>query len=78
VKVTILSPKHVIYEGEAKSLFLPGDRAEFEILDYHAPILSLLLPGDVVVDWEERVPITRGIVRFDSNECVILVEEQSP
>jgi len=77
VKLTILSPKQVIYEGEAKSLFLPGDRAEFELLDYHAPILSLLLPGDVVVDWEERIPISKGIVRFDNNECVILVEQQS-
>lgn len=77
MKVTILSPKEMIYEGEAKSVFLPGDRAEFEVLDYHAPIMSLLLPGDVVVDWEQRIPISKGIVRFDNNECVILVEKSS-
>lgn len=75
MKVTILNPKHVIFEGEAKSVFLPGDMAEFEILDGHAPIVSLLRPGKVVVDWEHVVPIQQGMVRFDKAECVILVEE---
>lgn len=75
MQVTILNPKHVLFEGEAKSVFLPGDLAEFEILDHHAPIVSLLLPGDVVLDWETRIPIKRGMVKFDRNECMILVEE---
>ncbi len=34
VKVTVLNPKHVLFEGEAASVFLPGDLAEFELLDY--------------------------------------------
>ena len=74
MKVTILSPKRVLFEGDAKSVFLTGDIAEFELLDYHAPIISLLRPGTVTVDWEHRIPIRRGMVRFDNNECVILTE----
>jgi len=74
VKITILSPKRVVYEGEAKSLFLPGEEAEFEILEHHAPIVSMLRRGFVTVDWETRVPIEKGMVRFENNECVILVE----
>jgi F0F1-type ATP synthase epsilon subunit len=54
---------------------LPGDKTEFEILDYHAPIVSLLRPGDIVVDWEKRVPVKRGLVKFDRSECVVLIEE---
>ncbi len=77
MKVTVLSPKQTVYEGEAESVFLPGDLAEFEILDYHAPIVSLLRAGNVVVDWDKRIPIRRGMVKFDRNECVILVEEES-
>ena len=73
--MTILNPKHVVFEGEAKSVFLPGDLAEFEIMDYHAPIISLLKPGDVVVDWKMRVPIKKGMVKFDKEECTILIEE---
>ena len=75
MKVKILNPKHVLFDGEATSVFLPGDMAEFELLDFHAPIVSLLRPGSVVVDWKTRIPIKRGMVRFDRNECMILVEE---
>ena len=73
--VTILNPKHVVYEGDAQSVFLPGDQGEFEILDFHAPIVSLLKPGNVVVDWKTRIPIKNGMVKFDDSGCVILVEE---
>jgi F-type H+-transporting ATPase subunit epsilon len=75
MRVQILNPKHVLFEGEAKSVFLPGDLAEFEILDHHAPIVSLLNRGEVVLDWEKKIPITRGMVKFDRNECIILVEQ---
>lgn len=75
MKLTILNPKHVLYNGEANNVFLPGDLAEFELLDWHAPIVSLLVAGTVIVDWETRIPIKNGMVRFDNNECVILVEE---
>jgi F-type H+-transporting ATPase subunit epsilon len=77
LKLTVLSPKQTIFEGEAQSVFLPGDLAEFEILDYHAPIVSLLRAGNVLVDWSERIPIRQGMVKFDRNECMILVEEES-
>ncbi len=78
MKVTVLSPRQVIHEGTARRVFLPGDLAEFELLDYHAPIVSLLRTGDVVIDGVTRVPIHRGMVKFDRNECTILVEETSP
>ena len=75
MKVLILNPKHVVFEGEAKNVFLPGDMAEFELMDYHVPIVSLLRPGKVIVDWDKVIPIKKGMVKFDNNECVILVEE---
>ena len=75
--VTVLSPKRVVFSGQARSVQLAGDLAEFEILDYHAPIVSLLRPGNVVVDGEHKIPINRGMVKFFENDCMILVEETS-
>jgi F-type H+-transporting ATPase subunit epsilon len=75
MKVVILNPKHVIFDGEAKNVFLPGDMAEFELMDFHAPIVSLLRPGKVIVDWKTTIPIKKGMVKFDMNECTVLVEE---
>lgn len=75
MNVAILSPRRVLFDGKAASVFLPGDQAEFELLDSHAPIVSLLAPGNVMVDWNTSIPVRRGMVKFDRNECMILVEE---
>lgn len=73
----ILNPKHVVFQGEAESVFLPGDAGEFELLAYHVPIVSLLKEGEIVVDWKTRIPIKRGMVRFLGEECVVLLEQQA-
>ncbi len=71
----ILSPKNLIYENEVTSLFLKGDRGEFELLAYHYPLVGILTEGDLVVDQTKRIPVKSGIVRFYANECTVLVEE---
>ena len=72
----VLNPKHIVFQGDAESVFLPGDAGEFELLAYHAPILSLLKEGEIVVDWKTRIPIKKGMVRYLDGECVILLDEQ--
>lgn len=72
----VLNPKQVVFEGQVRSVFLPGDAGEFELLPYHAPIISLLKTGEIVVDWERRIPIRKGMVRFLGDECVILLEQE--
>ena len=73
--LTVLNPKHVLYEGQVESVFLPGDQGEFEVLTHHAPIVSLLKEGKVIVDWETVIPIKKGMVKFFGNDCVVLAEE---
>ena len=75
-KCTILSPNDLIYEEQVQSLFLTGDAGEYEILAYHYPLIGVLKKGDVIVNWQEKVPIKGGVVRFFANECIILVEEE--
>lgn len=72
----VLNPKQIVFEGQVRSVFLPGDAGEFELLPYHAPIISLLKMGDIVVDWKERIPIRKGMVRFLGDQCVILLEQE--
>ena len=74
-KVTILNPKRTIYEGEARSVFLPGDTGEFEVLELHKPIISLLRRGEIIIDWNKSVAITKGVMRMRKDELVALVEE---
>lgn len=75
-KLTVLSPNELIYEKEVHSVFLEGDDGEFELLAYHYPLISVLKKSDVVINWNERLPVKGGVVRFFANECTVLVEDE--
>ena len=75
-KCVIMSPRALIYENEVQSVFLTGDRGEFEVLAYHYPVIGLLKQSSIIIDWKDSVPIKAGIVRFFANECIILIEEE--
>lgn len=72
---TILSPKNIIFENNVNSLFIKGDRNEYELLAYHYPLVGLVQQCDIIIDWKRRLPIRSGILRFFANECTILIEE---
>ena len=72
---TILSPKNLVFENDVTSLFIIGDRSEYELLAYHYPLVGIIQKGDIIVDWKRKISIRSGILRFFANECTILVEE---
>lgn len=72
----VMSSKSLIYENEVHSVFLMGDRGEYELLAYHYPVVGVLVRGNIVIDWKDSLPIKAGIVRFMANECIILIEEE--
>ena len=74
-KTTILNANRILFEGDVASLFLPGTTGEFEILDFHKPIVSLLREGAIVIDWERRLNVRSGVIRMDGREAVAIVEE---
>ena len=74
-KATILTPNRVVYEGEAWSVFLPGTTGEFEVLEFHKPIISLLRRGKIVIDWKKEIAIKKGAVKMVKDELVAIVEE---
>ncbi len=71
----ILSPKNTLFESEISSLFICGNKSEYEILPYHYPIVGLVRQGNIIIDWKKKIPVRSGIVRFFANECTVLVEE---
>ncbi len=74
-KAIILTPNRILYEGEAWSVFLPGATGEFEVLELHKPIISLLRDGKILIDWAKEIPIKKGAVKMERNELVAIVEE---
>ena len=73
----ILTPDKKVFEGEASSVTLPGTLGSFEILNHHAPIISTLQDGKLVVRGngkEETFLIQGGVVEALNNVVTVLAE----
>lgn len=75
MQVDILTPDQSLFSGEATSVSLPGVKGRFQILQRHAPLVSSLVKGEVVVETsngKEQFAIEGGIVEVLKNKVVIL------
>ncbi len=50
MQVEIISPEAILLQAEVNSVAVPGVNGEFQMLDNHAPIVSLLQEGKVIID----------------------------
>ena len=46
----IVSPEATLFSGEVTSVAVPGVMGEFEMLNNHAPVVSLLKEGNVKIN----------------------------
>ena len=46
----IVSPEATLFSGEVVSVTVPGVNGEFQMLNNHAPIVSLLQEGEVKIE----------------------------
>jgi F-type H+-transporting ATPase subunit epsilon len=51
----IVSPEATLFEGTVNSVSVPGVNGEFQLLDNHAPIVSLLQEGQVKIGGDIRI-----------------------
>jgi len=73
----ILTPDKKVYEGEASSVTLPGALGQFEILNNHAPIISTLEDGKLIIrnsGKEEVFFIQGGVAECLNNVITVLAE----
>lgn len=63
-----------IFEGQSSSVTLPGVEGEFEILDFHKPIISQLKNGVILVDNHKEISIGGGIAKMKRQRLVAIVD----
>ncbi len=51
----IISPEAVLLQSEVNSVAVPGVNGEFQMLDNHAPIVSLLQKGKIIIDGNPEI-----------------------
>ena len=73
----ILTPEKKFFEGDVSIATFPGVDGSFQILDNHAPLISLLQEGVVEYKSKEasqRLTITGGVVEVLKNKVVLLAD----
>jgi F-type H+-transporting ATPase subunit epsilon len=75
MQVDILTPDTTLFSGEAQIVTLPGVNGSFQIKNNHAPLISALAKGKVVVSGssgKQEFVVNGGIVEVLKNKIVIL------
>ena len=80
LKLKIVSPERIEFEGEVKRVVVPGMLGQFEILVNHAPIISSLVKGRVEYlqtgGEQSTIDIIGGFVEVQKNVVSLCVEMQ--
>lgn len=83
IKLTILSLKETVFEGDVQSITLPAEQGELTILPNHVPIITSLKKGAIsalatkseryVGEERKYIGCEGGILEFADNEAAILM-----
>ena len=80
-KVTfeLVSPDRLLMSVEADAVAMPGMEGDFGVLPGHAPVISALRAGIIVVegaaDSPDRIYIAGGFAEISADRLVVLAEE---
>ncbi|MDD2298683.1 MAG: ATP synthase F1 subunit epsilon [Fermentimonas sp.] len=77
MKLEIISPEKTYFKGEVDSVTLPGVMGPFQILNNHAPLISLLTKGMLVFSTNghiKEMEITDGFVEVSNNNITVCID----
>lgn len=77
IRCDIVSQDRQVFSGIADAVILPGAAGQMEILPHHAPLLSSLKPGLIIIrhDRNEQVfTVTGGVVEVQPDQLIILAD----
>ncbi|MBP3511885.1 MAG: ATP synthase F1 subunit epsilon [Prevotella sp.] len=79
LKLKIVTPEKIVYDGDIVSVRVPGALGQFEVLENHAPIISALEKGIVeyvTTGGSNRISVSGGFVEVQKNVVSLCVELQ--
>jgi len=64
MKIEIITPDKKVFEGDIKSVRVPGKKGSFQVLKDHAPIISTLEDGTVIIVDQENKEVRYEIFKI--------------
>ncbi len=78
IRLEIVTAERQVYSEEVQSVLAPGMEGELGILPHHAPLLTLLKPGEVRVvkadGQEDYLAVSGGFMEVLGNKVTILAD----
>jgi F-type H+-transporting ATPase subunit epsilon len=76
LKVSVISPEAVLFEGETESVVAPAYDGEVGILTGHAPLMALLGNGELRLGGAgKRFNVNGGFMQVLNNEVRVVTEK---
>jgi len=77
LKVSVISPESVLFEGEADSVVAPAYDGEVGILTGHAPLMALLGTGELRLGGSSarRFTVSGGFMQVLNDEVRVVTEK---
>jgi F-type H+-transporting ATPase subunit epsilon len=77
-RLSIVTPERVFYDGEVRSLTVPGTEGYLGVLSHHAPLITALKPGKLEFrddqDQMHVLAVSGGFLEVSHNIATVLAD----
>ncbi|MEQ1856842.1 MAG: F0F1 ATP synthase subunit epsilon [Longimicrobiales bacterium] len=78
LKVRVVSPDKIVFEGEASAVVAPAWDGQVGVLPGHAPMLALLGAGELSIDrvggGSDEFQVAGGVLKVERDQVTLLTE----
>lgn len=78
----LVAPERIVFSGEVEAVLLPGTEGDMTVLPGHAPLMSALKTGFIVmtnhVNEGSRVLVRGGFAEINATGVIVLAERATP
>src|ERR1700730_2112541 len=78
----LVSPEKLVFSGDVEAVVVPGTEGEFTVLKDHAPLISMMKPGVVVIEEAPakklRLFVPGGFAEVAPSGLTILADKALP
>lgn len=77
MRLEIISPEGIIYQGETERVSFPGLGGSFDVLPHHAPLVAALQKGVIRFEKDgstEEQPVESGFVEVKNDTLSVCIE----
>ena len=82
LKVKIITPKEVAYDGTALAVTIPAEKGEMQVYQGHIPVLARVVKGIIRIENPGVEPVCfeadEGLFRVTQDEVSLLIDTLQP